>query len=259
MQKINKTTSAPLAAAFFALSLAIMPFSLKVVGLTLSLNPSMYAVVDVWNQIAGSFGSGYQPATSAELIAISNLDSNKASDATMDAANGISLLAKLEQIEPEQNYQPQFSAIEAENLDASAPQVKSVKVASPRCHTVKRVGADSYYREIQARISQHAEELKAAETAQRALAARSEQLKGLDKHLAAVRFDIGKMLKSFTFNKDVRVFVKVKPVKPMAAPKLTACDLRTALTGEKSAEIRQSESQAHEAESFTTSFDNCEL
>jgi hypothetical protein len=259
MQKINKTTSAPLAAAFFVLSLAIMPFSLKVVGLTLSLNPSMYAVVDVWNQVAGSFGSEYQPATSAELLALSNLDSNGASDVTVDSASGISMLAKLERVETEQIYQPQFSAIEAEGLETSAPQARSLKATPNRCHTLKRVGADSYYREIQARIVQNAEALKAAETAQRELAAHGEQLKGLDKHLAAMRVDFSKMLKSFTFNKDLRVFVKVKPIMPIAVPKLTACELRTALPGEKSVEAPESETHAREAESVTTSFDNREL
>jgi hypothetical protein len=47
----------------------------------------------------------------------------------------------------------------------------------------------------------------------------------------------------------------VKPV----VPKLTACDLRTALTGSKNSETRQSEARASAAESAAKSFENCEL
>jgi hypothetical protein len=264
MQKINRTTSAPLAAAFFVLSLAIMPFSLKVVRLTISLNPSLSAVVQVWNQIAGSFGSEYQPPTAAELIAIRNLNSNGAPDAVIEPANGSSLLAKLNQAELGEMYQPQFSDVEVEEFPASTPQAKSLKPASHPAGSIKRAGADSYYMHVQARIESHTEALRAAEVAQREIAAHTESLKGLDKQLAAVKFDFGKVLKNLHFNREVRVFMRVKPVKPVV-PKLTACDLRAALMGGKNSETPQREERADIVESSATSFedhpsfDNCEL
>jgi hypothetical protein len=86
----------------------------------------------------------------------------------------------------------------------------------------------------------------------------AEQLAGLDKRLAGMRFDFGKVLKNIPLNKDVKVFVRVKPVRP-AAPKLTACDLREALTGVRNSEAPQAETRVRVVESAATGFDNCEL
>ncbi|HEX8088227.1 MAG TPA: hypothetical protein VF762_05205 [Blastocatellia bacterium] len=255
MQKINKTTSAPLAGAFFVLSLAIMPFSLKIVGFTVSLNPSLLAVVDVWNQIAGSYGGGHQPVTSAELLAISNLDSNETSDV---ATEGNSLLARLDQDEPAEMYLSQFSAVEIEEINADAPRARTPKTTSHATHSVKRAGVDSYYREVRVRIERHAEALKAAEVAQREMAEHVERLKGLDKPLAGIRFDFVKLFKNIPVNKDVKVLLRVKPSAPVV-PKLTACDLRTTLTGGKNSSVSLSEARARVAETAVTSFENCEL
>jgi hypothetical protein len=258
MQKINRTTSAPLAAGFIILSLAIMPFSLRVVGFTLSLNPSLSAVVDVWNQIAGNFGGGHQSATPAELLAISNLDSNEASEAAAQPAVGSPLLARLEQPEPVEMYQPQFSAIEVEDLDAGRSQARGLKAPARSAQSVKRAGTASYYTEVRARIEQHAEELKAAEVAQRQLTAHAERLTGLDTQLAAMKFDFHRMLKTLPLNKDVKFFVRTKPVKPVAF-KLTACDLRRALTGVRAPEARQAETRVRVVESSAISFETSEL
>lgn len=255
MQKINKTTSAPLAGAFFVLSLAIMPFSLKVVGFTIGLNPSLSAVVDVWNQIAGNYGGGHHPATSAELLAISNLDSNEASDAE---TAGNSLLAKLDQGGTAEMYLPRFSAVEIEDIKADAPRPRKPRATSHSAHSVKRAGVDSYYMEIQVRIEQHAEALRAAEVAQREMAAHVELLKGLDKPLAGMRFDFVKTRKNIPVNKAVKAFMIVKPATPVV-PKLTACDLRTALTGGKNSAAARSEARTRVVETAATSFENCEL
>jgi hypothetical protein len=229
MQKTNKT-SAPIAAAFFIVSLAIMPFSLKAVGLTLSLNPSMSAVVDVWNQVAGSFGNVHQPSASAELLAINKLFSDEGSSPTADSSSETTLLASLNHTEVEQAYEAKLSAAEIEAVDATAPQSRNLKATAHSAHQVKRVDAGSYYRAIQARIEQRFEALRAAEAAQREIAANKELLKGLDKQLAALKLDF-KLFKKMPVNRDMKVFVKMKDARPIVAPKLTACDLRRALTG----------------------------
>ena len=256
MQKTNKT-SAPIAAAFFIVSLAIMPFSLKVVGLTLSLNPSLSAVVDVWNQIAGSFGNIDQQSASAELLAISKLVSDEAASAAADSQGESALLASLQRPEIEQAIEPRLSVAEVEGFDAAAPQAKSLKSASRSACSVKRVTAGAYYKAIQARIGQKSEALRAAEAAQRAVAANNVALKGLDERLSALRLDF-KFFKSAPFNKDVKVFFRTKPVK-VAAPKLTACDLRRALTGGANTETRQKETRVRVIEGSEVSFENSEL
>jgi hypothetical protein len=255
MQKINKT-SAPIAAAFFVFSLAIMPFSLKVVGFTLSISPSMSAVVDVWNQIAGSYGSGHQSAA-AELIAISNLYSIEASDPAIDDASGDSLLASLQKPDGEELYQVELVA-EAEAFDGLATRSENIKPVARPAHTVKRADAESYYMAIRAGIERRAEALKAAETAQRELARHGELLAGLDKQLAAVKFDF-KMFRNLPFNKEFKVLVKMKPVKPAVASRLAACGSSKASTGDKPQEVRQAETRVRAMESAAISFDNCEL
>ena len=263
MQRINKTTSAPIAAAFFILSLVIMPFSVRVVGFTLSLNPSMSAVVDVWNQIAWSFGGRNQPSTAAELLAINILTSEDASDAPSETASEVSLLATLKESGADLVYEPVPSAAEVEGAEvegfvASAPQAVRLKSKSHSTHSVKRVETQSYYLAIQDRIGRQAEALRAAEAAQREIAARGELLRGIDKRLAAMRLDF-KLPRTVSFNKDVKVFMRLRPVKPARAPRLTACDLRTALTGVKHAETRQREARVRVIETPALSFENCEL
>jgi hypothetical protein len=270
MQKINKTTSAPIAAAFFVLSLAIMPFSLKVVGFTLSLNPSMSAVVDVWNQIAWSFGSKNQPSSATELLAINMLTSDEAPDASSETASESSSLANLKEPEANPAYQLALSSAEVEGAEvedakaerfvASAPQPMRLK---SKPHSVKRVAAESYYLAIQDRIGRQSEALRAAEAAQRELASRGELLKSIDKQLVAMKLDF-RLPRAVSFNKDMKVFMRSKPVRSAPAPRLTvprltACDLRTALTGGKQAETRQREARVRVIETPALSFENCEL
>lgn len=63
MQRLNRsTTSAPKGTAFFLfLGLAVVPFSLRAVGLQVTFSPSLSAAADAWQQIADVFGAGYQP------------------------------------------------------------------------------------------------------------------------------------------------------------------------------------------------------
>ncbi|HEX8184888.1 MAG TPA: hypothetical protein VF747_09065, partial [Blastocatellia bacterium] len=111
---------------------------------------------------------------------------------------------------------------------------------------------------VQARIEQRLEALRAAEAAQREIAASHQLLNGLDKRFGALKFDF-KLVKGLPLNKDTRFLVRVRPARPVVAPKLTACDLRRALTGGSNTETRQKEARLRVIESAAASSENSEL
>jgi hypothetical protein len=73
MQRINRSTHAPLGTAVFLfIGLAVLPLSLRATGLQISLSPRLSAATDAWQQIADVFGAGYQAAP--DLVVVKDLD-----------------------------------------------------------------------------------------------------------------------------------------------------------------------------------------
>ncbi len=67
MQRLNRSTHAPIGTAFFlVLGLAILPVSLRVAGVQISFSPRLSAAMDVWQQMAEVFGASYHPSTSGD-------------------------------------------------------------------------------------------------------------------------------------------------------------------------------------------------
>src|SRR5262249_12838550 len=67
MRRGNRSGSATLGLAFFVVSLAIVPFSLKSWAYGTTFSPTLTAVIDVWRQISGFVGDGY-PGPSTNTI-----------------------------------------------------------------------------------------------------------------------------------------------------------------------------------------------
>lgn len=79
MQQTGKSTHTSVGAAFFLfLALAVIPFSLKAVGVEESLSPRLAAATDAWRQVAEAFGGGFQPGAPAELAAVNYAESELA-------------------------------------------------------------------------------------------------------------------------------------------------------------------------------------
>ena len=79
MQQTGKSTHTSVGAAFFVfLGLAVIPFSLKAVGVEESLSPRLAAATDAWRQVAEAFGGGFQPGAPAELAAVNYAESELA-------------------------------------------------------------------------------------------------------------------------------------------------------------------------------------
>jgi hypothetical protein len=74
MQRINKQTTTPFGLAFIFLGLAIVPVSLKAVGVNISFAPSANAFANAWTRITGGAPSAYQPLGTIELSALNIFD-----------------------------------------------------------------------------------------------------------------------------------------------------------------------------------------
>ena len=84
MQSKNRSAGATLGAAFLFLSFTAIPVSLRAVGLNVHFSPSVNAVIDVWDEIAGALQAGSQPVSTTELVALNN--PNGAAPSAPDAA-----------------------------------------------------------------------------------------------------------------------------------------------------------------------------
>src|SRR5947207_4282814 len=71
MRRLNKSTNAPLGAAFFLfISLAIIPVSLKAAGVRVGVHPRLSAAIDIWAEVADVFGATYGTTGGSELAAL---------------------------------------------------------------------------------------------------------------------------------------------------------------------------------------------
>ena len=95
MQKINKTTSTPLTMAFLLLSVALLPFSMKVVGFDINLSLRVGAVVDAWTNVAGVFVVGYHPFSVASWSSLDSLNSSDSPESVPESGEQCSLIAQL--------------------------------------------------------------------------------------------------------------------------------------------------------------------
>jgi hypothetical protein len=74
MQRINKQTTTPFGLAFLFLGLAIVPVSLKAVGVNISFGPRANAVANAWTRITGGAPSAFQSLGTIELSALNIFD-----------------------------------------------------------------------------------------------------------------------------------------------------------------------------------------
>lgn len=76
MQRLNRTTHAPVGTAFFLfLALAILPVFLRMAGVQVSFSPRLSAAMDAWQQITEVFGASYQPGANAGLSVVKEPES----------------------------------------------------------------------------------------------------------------------------------------------------------------------------------------
>jgi hypothetical protein len=75
MQRLNRSAHASVGTVFFLfLGLAIIPVSLRAVGVQISFTPRLSAAADALQQIADAFGASYHPAPTSELCVVRDPD-----------------------------------------------------------------------------------------------------------------------------------------------------------------------------------------
>jgi len=128
MKTGHKTHSAPLGMIFLFLSLVLVPASIKFTG----FSPSFSGMVQAWNQIAGVFGSGYQPASTTDLIALNQPERSEPSAPANESCCQGALLASLES--------PDYEETEVKAADVPV-QPCSVERPAPGTKAIKRAVA----------------------------------------------------------------------------------------------------------------------
>jgi hypothetical protein len=203
MQTDNKKHSNYYAMGLLLVSLTITPFSLKAIG----FSPNFSAGVDAWRQIASVFGESHQPATSAELLALNDLNTVQPNDAQPEPC----LYAEVHPVEP---------AIAVESaVPVVAPPVQALETPRRRCPNAANRRAPAM--EINAgvmienqasdAIALRVKDIKIADLVKQNAHLDMERSKKLEKQVAQCRIELGNVLKALPV-KDVRALWRYRQV-----------------------------------------------
>lgn len=233
MQRLNKPAHAQLGTVFFLfVSLAIIPVSLKAAGLQMGFSPRLSAAIDIWRQIAQSFGPNYEPGSGSELAALISSESTPSKSAE-DETCPLRQYACDRELEDS----PQMLA---EIPAAFVPTAPAQRTACARAVThsqlkPKRLDSDvvamefsSNAMEFSSNIETGARAIKALSAQRAEVALRVEVLKILEKCAASGRPDLSNPIKNLGIPKSFRMLVRFK--QPAATSVNGAqCKVRAAL------------------------------
>ncbi|HET9530790.1 MAG TPA: hypothetical protein VFQ92_10580 [Blastocatellia bacterium] len=125
----NKSAGATLGAAFLFLSFTAVPVSLRAVGLDIHFSPSINAVIDAWDEIAGAFQPGDQPVTT-ELLALNNQEGETPSDGQTGGSCQLASSSEDSHYEPSEAGIPDMMALPVERVEPPAPRARRAKPAT---------------------------------------------------------------------------------------------------------------------------------
>lgn len=250
MQRLSRSAHVPLGAVFFLfLGLTIVPVSLKAAGVQVGFSPRLSAAVDVWRQIAGLFGSNYQPGTESETPALNNSTSEPSRP-----------------VDDSGCPRPEFACVrELEELSQTSPDVWEV----PAPRSARGVCPKSAARNFQAALrvepvavaaikasfERHAQVLEALGAVKMETVSREEVLKRIEKHVLQQGFEPRRIIQNLPIPSSLRVLVRAKLPAPASATKTAECKVLSALTDAR----RRERERASRTGTPTTTPDNCEL
>ena len=209
MQRINKQTTAPFGLAFIFLGLAIVPMSLKAVGVNISFTPRVNAVANAWNRITGGVANPYQPLGTAELSAVNVPDCCDKSTPVEEPADEPCQMACLEeQSAPacceatDKNYEWAVTPVEAQQCQG--------KKAEPRVIAMKRNIISSFKSESRSGRKFEIPVIEVESLVEPIVASQTELASLIEKRVARYRFQM-KALKINDSSKNVRVIFETAP------------------------------------------------
>ncbi|SRR5258708_18476846 len=226
MQRFNRSAHTPLGTAFFLfVSLAIIPVSLKAAGLQLGFSPRLSAALDIWRQIAQTFGPNYEAGSGSDLAAFISSD-GEPSQAAEDEACPQRQYACDREVE---ESSATFSEIPAAFVPAVNGQRVACLNAGPRNRSKdKRLESSVAAVQFSSNIESSARALKALSADRAETTLRVEVLKILEKCALSRSTDVNDSIKNLPIPKGFRMLVRFKQP---AVPSITgaACKVRTAL------------------------------
>jgi hypothetical protein len=224
--------------ALLFLSLAIVPVSLRVAGYEVSISPSLSAAVEAWRGIAGALGNGSPSASASELSLVKKY--SFAEETTTSAEEPVATEACNKSIEADFDTDFEASWISSEPAApvAAVPPVhcKARPKASRPAAVSQRIALAGLRRMLGAELPTLVRTVAVAE-------ARTAKCREREAGLVRVRELIrrsralSETFKTVELQKDVQIFVKMKPIALFAGPWMTACDGEQAPFGEPATEV----------------------
>lgn len=260
MQQTGKSTHTSVGAAFFLfLGLALIPFSLKAVGLEGSLSPRLAAATDAWRQVADAFGGGFQPGSPAESPSVKYSEAqlaNPITEATLSDELGCGQATACD-------HQTECDR----EMDTPLAEAVSVRHAlSHRAELGRTVGRKSSERTCAlakaSSLAMHADAIRTAFLAKPIEALRSlkvdsaiekEWVTVLEKHMRRGETRSLSEMKRVYIPRELRVVLQMKS--PVASRKAAECKVRTAMASTLGVDLRRTRVMTD----TLAAPDNCEL
>jgi hypothetical protein len=134
MQRLNRSAHAPLGTVFFLfLGLAILPVSLRAMGVTVSFNPRLAAAMDAWQQMAEVFGVNYGPGTGSQPVIAQNINDASSPDSAKSSCEAACIA----------NNHLDSRPIQCDSAQASTLDPKASRAVLRRCCASKRITPDA--------------------------------------------------------------------------------------------------------------------
>lgn len=229
-------SSAPLGLALFFLTLAIVPVSLRVAGYDVSVSPSLSAAVEAWRGIAGVLANSSQPVSESELSLVKKYSfadpvtpSEEQPVATETCSKGL-----------ETGVDPDLEA----SWVSTEPVPPSAVVAAVKPKPRARAGRASSQRVALARL-QRAISAELPALVRTAVRTETKSAKCPEREAALRRvrelvrrsLTLSEGFGTVQLQRDLQVFVKMKPIALNMYPRVSGCDGEELTLGEPQTEV----------------------
>jgi hypothetical protein len=203
MQTDNKKHSNYYAMGLLLVSLTITPFSLKAIG----FSPNLSAGVDAWRQIASVFGESHQPATSAELMALNDLNTAQPNDAQPEP----SLYAEVHPVEPAIAVESTVLVVAPQIQPSETPRRRCPNAASHRASAMEVNAGVTIENQVSDVLALRMKDIKVADLVKQSAHLDQERSKKFEQQIAPCRIELGNVLKALPV-KDVRAVLRFRQV-----------------------------------------------
>lgn len=222
MRVPNKSSQAPLGTVFFLfLGLAIVPLSLRVAGVPLTLSPRLAAAMDAWDQIAGALSPDSQKATVPQLADNSDPESQPENI----TENSLNQLACAREI----NEQKLSSTAAAPALKVDRRRCPWPKPVAKHTTSTARIALADAASAVEAAVEKSARALGSLSALKDQTLTRDELIKSINRHVVQRGFGQNGEIRTLITPETVRVLVRTKLSVGPSPSRRVECMVRAAL------------------------------